>query len=56
MALKGLRLRGHVLDISVNGSDYEVREGSKRVRASVGQPILVVGDKLTVGSAPQGVK
>lgn len=48
IALKGLRLRGHVLDIVVDGGEYEVREGDNHIRATVGQPILVQGDKLLI--------
>jgi hypothetical protein len=39
--LQQLRIRGHVLDIAVSGGEYEVREGAKRFRARIGQPILV---------------
>jgi len=49
LALKGLRLRGHVLDISVNGSSYEVREGGKKIRAEVGSPVVVSGKEMRVG-------
>ncbi|MCC7086266.1 MAG: hypothetical protein IT427_14780 [Pirellulales bacterium] len=51
ISLKGLRLRGHVLDIAVDGAEYEVREGAKHVRAAVGQPTLVRGDELIVDAA-----
>lgn len=44
--LKGLSLRGHVLDIAVDGAEYSVREDSRSIRAAVGQPILVCEDKL----------
>jgi hypothetical protein len=44
--LKGLRLRGHVLDIIVNGDAYEVRQGDKCSRAKVGQNMLIKGDRL----------
>ena len=43
ISLHGLKLRGHVLDIDVQGDKYEVREGSNRLSASVGQPIVVPG-------------
>jgi hypothetical protein len=56
MDLKGLRLRGHVLNIAVKGAEYEVHEGTKRVRASVGHPTLVRGDKLIVDDVPQGIR
>jgi hypothetical protein len=46
MELRGIRIRGHVLDIAVNGSEYEVRLGKNRVRSPGGQPILVRGDQL----------
>ena len=44
--LKGMRMRGRVLDIAVNGSEYEISLGKNRARAPVGQPILVRGDQL----------
>ena len=44
--LKGLRLRGHVLDIEIDGGKYEVREKDNRVDAPLGQSILVRGDQL----------
>lgn len=49
--LQGLRLRGRVLDISVDGADYEVTDGMRSVRATVGKPTLVRGDTLVVGDA-----
>jgi hypothetical protein len=48
MKLHGLRLRGHVVDITVDGTEYEVRKGATRVRASVGRPVLVRGDNLSM--------
>lgn len=53
MKLDGLRLRGHVLQIAVDGAEYEVREGTRRARAPVGRPIFVRGDKLIVGDVPR---
>jgi hypothetical protein len=44
--LKGLRLRGRVLDIAVNGAEYDVYEGNKRIHTTIGRAILVQGDKL----------
>jgi len=41
ISLHGLTLRGHVLDIDVQGDKYQVRAGSNRLSASVGQPIVV---------------
>lgn len=41
MELDGLRLRGHVFDIRVDGREYEVREGSRRIRQTVGQPTIL---------------
>lgn len=52
IALKGLRLLGHVLDITVDGPEYEVREGKDRIRVPVGRPALLQGGKLHVGDAP----
>ena len=49
ISLHGLKLRGHVLDIDVQGDKYEVREGSNRLSASVGQPIVVRGNQLLPG-------
>lgn len=49
ISLQGLQLRGHTLDIDVDGDHYEVREGSRRLTAKVGQPILVRGDQLIIG-------
>ena len=51
MTLKGLRLRGHTLDIVVEGEQYEVREGERRLRASIGQPIAVRGGRLRLEDA-----
>lgn len=47
MALKGLRLRGHVLDIDVADGKYEVREGGNRISVSLGQSVLVRGSQLS---------
>ena len=52
IALHGLKLRGHVLDIDVHGDRYEVREGSNRLDAPVGQPIFVRGNQLLPGDGP----
>ena len=41
MELNGLRLRGHVLDIRVDGRRYEVREEKRRIRQAVGQPTIL---------------
>jgi hypothetical protein len=41
MELKGLRLRGRVLDIRVDGREYEVREGDRRIRQTVGHPTVL---------------
>jgi hypothetical protein len=49
MALNGLRLRGHELDILVDGTEYEVRKGSSRIRVPVGQPVHVQGGSLLQG-------
>lgn len=49
VALRGLRLRGHMLDISVDGSSYEVREGGKKLRAEVGTPVIVRGKEMIAG-------
>lgn len=46
MALKDLRLRGHVLDIIVDGPDYEVHAGNNQIRVPVGQPVRLQGGKL----------
>ena len=48
IALKGLRLRGHVLNIAVNGNTYEVRDGGRKLSATVGQAIIVRGSKMDV--------
>ena len=49
MELRGLRLRGHVLDIAVDGAEYEVRSGTNRISTAVGKSILVRGDALIPG-------
>ncbi|MHC5541094.1 MGH1-like glycoside hydrolase domain-containing protein, partial [Singulisphaera rosea] len=41
MELNGLRLRGHVLDIRVDGGTYEIQEGPRRTRQAVGQPTIL---------------
>jgi hypothetical protein len=51
IALKSLRLRGYVLDISVDGPEYEVHMGEMHVRTPVGQPTLIRDGKL-VASTP----
>src|SRR5262245_46953936 len=47
--LEGLRVRGHVLDIAVKGSEYKVRAGDKRIRATVGRLTLVQAKKFSDG-------
>jgi hypothetical protein len=49
MELKNLRLRGHVLDIAVHGGEYEVREGPRRIRATIEQSVLVRNNQLMRG-------
>lgn len=39
VSLTGLHIRGHVLDIHIDGSESIVVEGNTRTRAPVGQPI-----------------
>lgn len=46
IALQRLKLQGHVLDITVNGAEYEVREGNNSIRATISRPILVRGNQL----------
>src|SRR5690606_32966605 len=41
MELSGLRLRGRVLDIRVDGPTYEVVEGERRTRQAVGRPTIL---------------
>lgn len=41
MELSGLRLRGRVLDIRVDGQTYEIRDGERRIRQAVGQPTIL---------------
>jgi len=47
--LKGLKLRGHVLDIAVQGGEYEVRADANRISTAVGQSIVVRGSQLLRG-------
>ena len=47
--LDGLRLRGHLLNIIVNGDKYEVQEGNRKIHATVGQPVLIRGNQLLHG-------
>lgn len=49
LTLTGLRLRGHVLDITVDGPEYEVCEGNNRIRVPVGRPALLQDGKLLAG-------
>jgi hypothetical protein len=46
MEIRGLRIRGHVLDIVVNGETYEVSEGNRKIHTAVGQLTLVHGHQL----------
>ena len=46
VALKGLRLREHVVDITIDGSDYEVRDGNNLIRVPIGCPVRIQGGKL----------
>ncbi|MGC8641343.1 MAG: hypothetical protein ACP5XB_15875 [Isosphaeraceae bacterium] len=41
MELKGLRLRGRLLDIRVDGRTYEIRAGPRRIRQTIGQPTVL---------------
>lgn len=41
IALRGLRIRGHVLDILVHDGEFEVRNGERQLRSTVGNPVLV---------------
>lgn len=45
ISLTGLRIRGHVLDVHVDGSEYTVVEGKTRLRAPVGQPTRIPAAK-----------
>ena len=51
LALKGLRLRGHVLDITIDGSNYDVRDGNNMIRVPVGCPVRIQGGKLLSSDA-----
>ncbi len=61
MALRGLKLRGRVLDIVVRDGQFEVTMHGQSLRAKIGQAIVIHGDrllqsepkKLEPGSAPQ---
>ncbi len=53
ISLHGLKLRGHTLNIEVNGDKYEVREGANRLAAPVGRAIYVRGNHLLLGDAVQ---
>jgi hypothetical protein len=46
MELRGLKLRGHVLDIIVQDDHYEVRMGDRSICAAIGQPVLMQGGQL----------
>ena len=50
MKLRNLRLRGHVLDIEVAGTQYTVCNGMNQLRATIGRPIVVRGGKLMMDS------
>jgi hypothetical protein len=41
ITLRGLRFRGRVLDIAIEGNEYEVRDGDRRLRSTVGRPIVL---------------
>jgi hypothetical protein len=41
LALKGLKLRGQVLDIVVDGDAYEVRTGGNPIRAKIGKEVVL---------------
>jgi hypothetical protein len=41
MSLKGIKLRGQALDVSVEGDQYEVRSGSQVLRSPVGKAIVL---------------
>jgi hypothetical protein len=51
IAIRGLKLRGHVLDIAVSGGEYEVYDGVNRMRTAVGRSVLVHGNQLLHGEA-----
>jgi hypothetical protein len=51
MDLQNIRLRGHVLDIAIDGSEYEVRDGEHKLRAPIGQAILLRNNQLLHGEA-----
>jgi hypothetical protein len=51
LALKGLRLRGAVLDISVDGNLVQVTCGQNTIRAKVGQRIAVQSGRLSIATA-----
>lgn len=41
LTLKGLKVRGCVVDVFLDGGRYEVRSGGRSIRASAGQAVLV---------------
>jgi hypothetical protein len=41
ISLKGLRIRGHVLNVDVDGSEYAVSDGKTQTRAPIGRPTRV---------------
>lgn len=53
LELKGIKLRGHVLDITVDGATYEVREGANKLDSPIGRPILVRDGRLLQGEPQQ---
>jgi len=46
-ALKGLQIRGTSIDVSVDGSDYEVKVGTRRLRAKIGNAVRVHGGDVS---------
>lgn len=51
--LRGLKLRGHTLDIDVNGERYRVVAGDKTLEARVGQSVIVTPDGSLRLGAPE---
>ncbi len=41
MALRGLKLRGHTVDIAVNGAGYTVTDGGKATQGTIGKAIIL---------------
>jgi hypothetical protein len=46
-ALKGLQIRGTSIDISVDRSDYDVKVGTKTLRAKIGSAVRVHGGEVS---------